>query len=179
MTSCSCLLYLYMVFLALFSHGFQNSFQCCIQHFKPIESSTCQINPVDSSENFVLHNFLYHITPIVKVLCKFSSITMSYPNLGLNSYSTTLLVPMSENLRPTSHHTVLCIFHSSRFLTKCIIMAMCMVCLVSFSLLDIHTSYLLSTIIRGACYGTTYGFLFISSLFRILKCANSIPELND
>ena len=57
----SCLLYLYMVLLTLFSYGFQNSFQCCIQNFKPIVSIIYQPNPVQSSEYIVPRTLMYPI----------------------------------------------------------------------------------------------------------------------
>ena len=53
MISFSCLLYLHMIFLENFSHGFQNSFKFCIKHFKPIESSPYQLDVVYSLEHLV------------------------------------------------------------------------------------------------------------------------------
>ena len=64
-----------------FSYGFQNSFQCCIQYFKPIKSSPYKINPVDSPEYLVIHTLLNHITHLVQVMCKFSRLTIVYPNI--------------------------------------------------------------------------------------------------
>ena len=58
-------------------------------------------------------------------------------------------------------------------------MAMFLVCLVLLTLLAIHTAYLLSNIMRGACYGTTYVSLLVNSFFIILKCARSIPEVRS
>ena len=54
---------------------------------------------------------------------------------------------------------------------------MCLVCLVSLPFLYIHISDFLSNIKRGACYGTTYGYSFISSLFIIMKCDKAIPKV--
>ena len=39
-------------------------------------------------------------------------------------------------------------------------------------------SWLLSNMIRVACYGTKYGSLFISSFFIIMKCTNTIPVVH-
>ena len=50
--------------------------------------------------------------------------------------------------------------HLSPFLTKFILLEMFLVCLVSLPFLAIHTSDLLSNIIRGASSGTIYGSLF-------------------
>ena len=96
-----------MDFLTLFSHGPQNSFQCCIQHFKPIGLSKYKTNPVKSLENIVIQTILSPITPLAQVLYNFSCLTIVYPNLRFNSSSIKLLVPMSTNCRPPPHHTVL------------------------------------------------------------------------
>ena len=53
-----------------------------------------------------------------------------------------------------------------------------LVFLLSFPLLAIHAADFLSNIMRGACLGTKYGSLFIRSLFSIMKCAKSIPEVH-
>ena len=55
---------------------------------------------------------------------------------------------------------------------------MCLVCLLSFPLLYIHTSDLLSNIIRGAAYGTIFGSLVNNSLINILKCSKEIPAVH-
>ena len=47
-----------MIFLKLFSYGFQNSFQCYLQHFKSIESIPYQLDPVESSEHLVIQNIM-------------------------------------------------------------------------------------------------------------------------
>ena len=71
------------------------------------------------------------------------------------------MVPICFNIRPPSHHTVLCIFHSSLFLTKYILLEMCLVCLLSLTLLTIHTTDLISNIMRSACSRTTSGYFLI------------------
>ena len=43
---------------------------------------------------------------------------------------------------------------------------------------NFHIADLISNIIRGACYGTTYVSLFNNSLFSIMKCARSIPVVH-
>ena len=55
---------------------------------------------------------------------------------------------------------------------------MCLVCLVSLPLLDIHIEDLLSHIIKGASSGTISGSLFNNSLINILKCDKSIPAVH-
>ena len=59
------------------------------------------------------------------------------------------------------------------------ILATWLVCLVPLPLLATHTAYFISNIMRCACSGTTYGSLFISSLFSIMKCDNAIPVVHD
>ena len=129
------------------------------------------------SYHIVLHNLMYTVTPLLQVFCQLSIITISYPNLGLNSSSLTLLVPISVNCISPSHHTVFYKLLSSTFLTNCILLEMCLVCLVFFPCLDMHIADLISNIIRGAWSGTTSVYLFRNSLFRILKCARSITAL--
>ena len=139
----------------------QNSFQFyyqyfkLIEHFKLIESSPYQTNPVKSSEYLVLQTLLSLINPIVKLLCQLSSITIVYSNIGFNSSSLTLLVPMTSKCRPLSHHIFFCRFKSSTFLKKLIILEVCLVCLMYFPLFSIHIADLISNIMRGACSGTT------------------------
>ena len=58
-------------------------------------------------------------------------------------------------------------------------MQMCLVCLVFLPLLAIHTDDILSIITIGAWYGTTYGSLFIISLFSIMKFAKTITAVNS
>ena len=85
---------------------------------------------------------------------------------------------MYSNCKHPSHHTVLCRFHSSPFLTKYIIMAMCLVYLVSLQFFSIPAADFLYNIIRGACFGTIYVSLFIYSIFRILKCTRDSPSVH-
>ena len=162
MISYSFIIYLYMVLLTLVPYLFQNSFQCFLQHFKTMKSSPYKLNPVNSSEHLALQTLLYPITPLVQVLYQLSSLTIVYSNLLFNSPSLTFLVPMSANCIPSSHHTVLWIIHSFPFITKCILLTMCLVCFVSLPLLAIHTDYLISNMMIGACSATTYVSLFIS-----------------
>ena len=128
-------------------------------------------------EHIFLQNIRYHVTPFVQLFCQLSSINIEYPNLGFNSSSLKFLVLLSARFRTTLHHTVLWIFHSSPFLTECIILEIFLVYLVSLPLLAIHTVDLLINIIIGACSGITYGYLFNNSLFSILKCDRSIAEV--
>ena len=121
---------------------------------------------------------MYPITPLVQVLFQLSSLTIAHHNLGFNSSYLTLLVPMSSSCRPTSHHTVFWILKYSPFLTKCIVLEMCMVYFLFLSFLAIHTYDLLSNIIKGACYGNTYVSLFRNSLFSILDYTRAIPAVN-
>ena len=86
-----------------------------------------------------------------------------HKSIGVRSGSLTFLVPMSSNCRPPSHQSIFCILHFSPFLTKCILLAMCLVCLVSLPILAMHISYLLSNIIKGASSGTMSGYFFLNS----------------
>ena len=86
---------------------------------------------------------------------------------------------MSANCRPLSYRTVLCNFHSLTFFTECILLEMFMVCLVSLPLFAIHTSDLISNIIRSDCFGTTFGSFFINLLFNLMKCDRAIPAMHD
>ena len=108
------------------------------------------------------------------VLYQLSIITIIYFIIGVKSCSPTFLVAISANCRPPSHQLILCILHFSPFLTKFIILEMCLVCLVSLPLLVIHIADLLSKTIRGAFYNTISGYLFNNSLINILKCAKAI-----
>ena len=139
------------------------------------------INSIQSShsEHIFIQTLLYPITHIWQVFCQLSSLTIACPNLGFNSYSLTSLVPIYDSWRPPSQHTVLCRLYYSPFITRWIFMSVCLVCLISLPFLDIHTSELISNITRGAFSGTTYVFLFISSLFRILKCAKTTSSVHD
>ena len=142
----------------------KNSFKCYFHYLKPIEN--LKLNPVKSPERFVFQTLLYSITYIVQVICSFSSLTIAYTNLLFNSYSLTFLVTMSDNCIPPSHHTVLCKIHSLQFLTKWILLEICIVCFVYLPLLSTYTDYLISNITRSDCYGTTSGYLFIRSFLE-------------
>ena len=98
--------------------------------------------------------------------------------LGVILCSPKFLVSMSANCRPPSHQSILWIFQFYPFLTKCTLLAICLVCLVSLPFLSIQTADLLSNIVRGASYGTTYESLFKNSWIYILKCAKVIPEVH-
>ena len=127
------------------------------KHFKLIESNPNSIYSIHS-EIFFFITILNYITPLVQVFClQFSSLTIIYFILGVRSGSLTFLVPMSANCRPTSHHYILCILHFSPFLTKFILLAMCLVCLVSLPFLEMHMEYFLSNTIKGASFGTMSG----------------------
>ena len=130
------------------------------------------------SEKNVLQTLLCTTNPPVKLFCRFSRHTIAYPNLGFDSSYLALLVPMSANFRPHSHHTVLWKFHSSLFITKFILIAIFLVCLMSLLFLSINTDYLISNIIISACSGTIYGYLFANSFFSILSCSGSIPVVH-
>ena len=156
-------LYLYMLILTLFSHCYIENVQCFSHHYKLIWTFKTHWVESSTQSSWFIHNTLFLIilcliSPLLYkcyVSCK--SLTTAYTNLGFNSSSLTLLVPMSEKCRLPSHHTFLCIFHSSPFFTKWILLEILMVCLVYLPLLAIHKYALLSNILRGACSGTTYG----------------------
>ena len=157
-------------------NNFQNNFQFYYQHlkligyFKLIESNPYQLNCVDSPENIVPQNLLSLFTPIVQVFCHLSSLTIVYSNLVLIWSPLTLLVTIYGSFRPPSHHTVLCILHSSQFRTKLILLKMHLVCLVSLPFLSIHTAGFIWNIMRFYCSGVTNVSFLISSLFRIMNC---------
>ena len=108
---------------------------------------------------------------------RLSSLTIVYSNLVFNSSSITFFSPISDDFRPPSYHNFLYKLNALQFLTKCILLQMCLICLVSLPFLFIHTKFI-SNMIRGAYSGTTSGYLFISSLFSIMMCANSIPAVH-
>ena len=119
---------------------------------------------------------LHSITPLVQVFClQFSSFTIIYFILGVRSGSLKFLVPMSANCRPPSHQSILCILHFYPFVTKWILLAMCLVCLVSLPFLSMHISDLLSKTIKGASFRTISGYSFNNSWTNIMKCAKVIP----
>ena len=98
MSSCSYIIYLYMVYWHCFicsNNNSKNSFKCYFHHFKLVENF--KLNQVDSSEHLVLHTILYTITPIVQMFYKLSSITIAYHGLGLKPPHLTLLVTISDN----------------------------------------------------------------------------------
>ena len=85
---------------------------------------------------------------------------------------------MYASFIPPSQHTVLGKFHSSPFLTKLIILEICLVCLVFLPLLAINIADFIYNIIIGTFYGTTYVPLFNKLLFSILTFARAIPEVH-
>ena len=103
---------------------------------------------------------------------------MIYFILGVISGSLTFLLPISANCRPPPHQSILCIFHFSLFLTKCIILEMCLVFLVSLPFLAMHIADLLSKTIKGAYSVTMSGSLFNNSWTNILKCSKLIPAVH-
>ena len=94
------------------------------------------------------------------VLSQLSSHIIIYFILGVKSCSPTLLVVTYTYCRPPSHQLICYILKLSPFLTKCVILEMCLLCLVSLPFLAIHTSYLPSNIIRGSSSGTISGSFF-------------------
>ena len=90
--------------------------QCCFHHFKLIEHFELKLHPVKSSENLGLYALLSTLNPLVQLFCQLSSLTIAYLNIVFHLSSLTFLFPMSANFRPHSHHTLLCIFHSSSFI---------------------------------------------------------------
>ena len=164
--------YLYMAFLGFFTqflHGLQPVFNMFLKY---------QIHWVWSSEHPVTQTLLPLITVLVQLLYHITSLIIVYSSLVFNSSCLTLFGTIYDHCRPPSHHNVLWKLYSSQFLTKCILLETFLVCLVSFPLFSIHTADFISNIMRGSCNRTTYGSLFISSLFRIMKCENSIPVVH-
>ena len=105
------------------------------EHSKLIESSP-KLNLVQPYITLVPWTILVFFHPsCTSVLSQFSSLTIIYFILGVLSVSLTFLVPMSANYRPPSHQSIFCILHFSPFLTKFILLAMCLVCLVSLPFL--------------------------------------------
>ena len=113
------------------------------------------------------------------VLSQLSILTIIYFIIGVKSFSPTFLGAMSANWRPLSHQSILCNLHFSPFLTKWVLLAMCLVCLVSLLLLVIHIADLPSKSIRGASSGDISVSLFNYSWINILKCAKAIPTVHD
>ena len=114
-----------------------------------------------------IENDKYILPSLLKFLPSFlyqlSILTIIYLILGVKSGSPTFLVAMSDNHRPPSLQSILCILHFSPLITKCNLLAMCLVCLVSLPYLVIHTSDLISKTIRASSSGTIYGSLFNNS----------------
>ena len=124
MSSCYYLLYLYMISLKLFTcsqNNFQNSFQCYSQCFKLIESNPYQLNPFKSSEHLVHQILMSPISLLAKVFYQLSSLTIVYYNLVFNISYLTVLVAISANFIPLTHHTILYILHYFPFHTRFIL----------------------------------------------------------
>ena len=151
-----------LLHFSLFIHGFQTTlFQTwnhiafiLIDSFKRSSNISNWLSWISTQSSLVYSELLffitilYSITPLVQVFClQLWSLIIIYFILGVRSGSLTFLVPMSVNCRPPSHHSILCIFHFSQFLTKCILLAMCLVCLVSLTFLSMHMADLLSNTI--------------------------------
>ena len=81
-------------------------------------------------------------------------------------------MPISVNCRPHSHQSILCILHFSPFLTKCILLAMCLVCLIYLPLLAIHIEDLLSNTFKGDSSGTMSVYLFKNSWINMERWFN-------
>ena len=130
--------------LYLFIHGFTLTFFNSEQHcFYFITDSshvvqTFQTYWVYSStqSSLVIQNSCYTDDPLLflpsctSVLSQLSSLTIVYFILGVKSCPPKFLLAMSHNYRPPSHQSILCILKFSPFLTKCILLAMCLMCLV-------------------------------------------------
>ena len=108
------------------------------------------------------------------VLYQLSILTMIYIILGFELLSPIFLVAISTNCRPASHQSILCILDFSPFLTKCTVLEMCIICLVSLSLLAIHIADLISNIIRCASSISIYGSFFYNSFINILIFSKAI-----
>ena len=115
---------------------------------------------------------------ILSVLYQLSSLTIIYYILGVKSVSPKFLASMSANCRPHSHQSILCILHVSPLLTKCIIVVMWLIFLVSLPFIAIHITHLLYKTIRGASYGTISGSLFNNSWINTLKFAKAISAVH-
>ena len=86
---------------------------------------------------------------------------------------------MSANCRTPSHQSILCIFHFPPFLTKFILLAMCLVCLVSLPLLAMHIADLLFKTMKGDSSVTmSRSFFKKNSWIIILKCDKAIPAVH-
>ena len=105
-------------------------------------------------------------------------ITVIYFILGVKSCPPTFLVAIYANCRLPSHQSILYILHFSPFLKEIVLLAKCLVWLVSLPFLAIHIVDLLSKTIRGASSGTMSGYLLKFSWFNILKYAKAIPAVH-
>ena len=101
-----------------------------------VESST-QSSPVIQNSCSIDYPVLCHRS-CTSVISELSSLTIIYFILGIKSSSPTFLEAMSAKCRPLSDKSILWILHFYPFLSKCILLAMCLLCLVSFPLLSIH-----------------------------------------
>ena len=155
--------------MIFFQHYFHSD-----QHFFLLEQTvlnvlqTFKTDWVKSSTQYILviQNSSYIDYPLfchpscTSVLYQFSIITIIYFIIDVKWCSPNILVEMSTNCRTPSHQSILCIFHFSQFLTKCILLAMCLVCLVSLPFLSIHIKDLLYNTIKRSSSGTMYRSLF-------------------
>ena len=156
----------YFPFRKILFPSIKDSFQCSlnisnlIQIFQTdwVKSST-QSSLVIKNSCSVDYTVSCHPS-CTSVLYQLSSLAIIYFILGVKSLSPTFLVAMSANCRPPSHQSILCILNFSPFLTKCALLQMYLVLLLSFPFLSMHTSDLPSNIIIGAYSGTIYGSLF-------------------
>ena len=157
-----------MVFLQHCSHSEQHCFrsgQTVFMFFEHSKLLSLVLNSIYSSHTELLFHRLSCILSPLLYKCPVSvfSITIIYFILGVRSGSLTFLVPMSANCRPPSHQSILLILHFYPFLTKCILLEMCLVCLVSLPFLAMHIADLLSKTIKGNSSGTMSGSLFNNS----------------
>ena len=141
-----------------------------------VESSTLSNLVIENSCSTNYHLFCH--TSCTSVLSRLWRLTITYFILEVKSGSPTFSVTMSANCRPPLHKSILWIFHFSPFLTKCIILAICLMSLVSLPILAIHTAEFLTNIIRGASSGNLSGLLFRNSWINNLKCDIAIPAVH-
>ena len=87
-----------------------------------------------------------------RVLSQLSSLTIIYFILSVKLGSPTFLIAVYANCGTLSHQSLFCILHFYPFLNKCILLAMCIVCLLSLPFLAIHISELLSRHISRGRY---------------------------
>ena len=118
----SCVQYLYISFLDIVFTQFIYGFLTVLNMFL-----TYKIHWVISSEHLFPQTLLPSVTTLFQVLCQISIITVVYYNLVFNKSSLTLFVITSDNCRPPSSHNILWNFHSLHFITKCILLVLCLV----------------------------------------------------